>query len=74
LLRLLDLFSFYIDSWIYFPVIKGIYIHICIIEGSRTNGSARKQVHLLSTALSDITNTGSPESPSGVMGINFATM
>jgi len=58
---LLDLFSCYQRS---------VYITV----RSRTNGIEKEKVHLLSTALSDITNTGSPESPSGVMGINFATM
>lgn len=36
--------------------------------------SEKRPVNLLSTTLSDITNAGSPESPSGVIGVNFATM
>jgi len=69
MLRLLDLFSLYRFFDLFFDLYS-----VCIIEGSKTNGSEKKQVHLLSTALSDITNTGTPESPSGFMGINFATM
>lgn len=65
LYRFWDLFSCYQ---------KDLYSVYILNRSTRTNGSEKKQVHLLSTALSDITNAGSPESPSGVMGVNFATM
>jgi hypothetical protein len=34
----------------------------------------RKRIYLLSTAFSDIAYAGSPDSPSGVIGVYFATM
>jgi hypothetical protein len=34
----------------------------------------RKEIYLLSTAFSDIAYAGSPDSPSGVIGVYFATM
>jgi hypothetical protein len=34
----------------------------------------RREVFLLSTALSDMAYTGSPDSPSGVIGVYLATM
>jgi len=51
-----------------------VFIYLVIYEIKRTKESTKRQVNLLSTALSDITNVDSPESPSGDIGVYFATM
>jgi len=52
-----------------------VFIYLVIYEIiKRTKGSTKRQVNLLSTALSDIANVDSPESPSGDIGVYFATM
>lgn len=44
----------------------------------RTNAQSNRWnltiLYLLSTALSEMTKTGSPASPSGVIGVNLATI
>lgn len=39
-----------------------------------TDDKEKKEIYLLSTALSDITYAGSPDSPSRVIGVYFAAM
>jgi hypothetical protein len=51
-----------------------LYIVGNINDIKREKGSAKRRVNLHSIVLSDITNAGSPERPSGDMGVNFATM
>jgi hypothetical protein len=55
-------------------LIDYVFIYLVIYNRKRTKGSVMRQVNLLSTALSDITNVDSPDSPSGVIGVYFATM
>lgn len=50
------------------------YILGYIYDIKREKGSAKRRVNLHSIVLSDMTNVGSPERPSGDIGVNFATM
>ena len=51
-----------------------LYILGYIYDIKREKGSVKRRVNLHSIVLSDITNVGSPERPSGDIGVNFVTM